>query len=276
MPPAPSALRSSGLLLLTAPALPLLLAACAARRPPPRTALDDQPPRLVSAFFGLDHAMPEVSRRLCLQGPGQDGMPVTFSRRVVGAIRPESFTVRLRSGETRHPICATTAPANEAAENHTVLLIGDIGREPADPPIAVEVTGPLSLEGGVDGQGLTVAVTPLAAGPTLVLALGLQPGAIESDCPASTKQIVMVVWAGGVSPGPGATQETHLGGYRVTTGAGEVSPIALGDLKDRDNYVHLCLDTTAPAQRVHFAAGIVVDPRGDLNPETTIEVSPQR
>jgi hypothetical protein len=263
-------------LLLVGPVMLVGLGACAARRPPPKTALDEQPPRLVSAFFGLDHAMPEASRWLCREAPGQDGMPVTFTRRVVGSIAPGSFTVRLRSGEVRHPICATTAPANEAAEGHTVLLMGELGREPADPPVSVEVTGPLSLEGGVDGQGLTAPVTPLAAGPTLVLALGLRPGSIASDCPAATRQIVMAVWAGGVVPGPGSDQERHLGGYRVKTEAGEAAPFALGDLKDRDNYVHLCLDTDSPARSVHFAAGIVVDPRGDLNPETTVEVSPPR
>jgi hypothetical protein len=283
-PPRPLATLAPRRLLLAtlSPRGPLLLAVlalaagCARPRPTPRTALDDQPPRMVSAFFGLDHAMPEQSRLLCRQGPGQDGIPVTFSRRVVGEIKPDSFSVRLRSGQIRHPICATTAPANAAAENHTVLLVGDLGREPADPPLSVEMTGPLSMEGGVDGKGLTVPMTPLVAGPTMVLALGLEAGAIASDCPKATRQIVVVVWAGGVVPGPGSSEASHLAGYRVTTAAGEARPAALGDLGDHDNYIHLCLETTAPAQRVSFPAGIVVDPRGDLNPDTTVEVSPGR
>jgi hypothetical protein len=223
------------------------LAACAPHAPP-RTVLDDQPPRLVSAFFGLDHAMPERSRGLCWTAPGQDGMPVTFSRRVVGSIDPDAFTAHLRSGALRHPTCATTKPANGLSKDHTVLLIGDLGHEPDDPPVA---------------------------GPGLVLALGVRAGAIDSDCPAGTRQIVVAIWAGGVQPAPGKTQRDHLAGYRVTTTAGDVAPLALGDLDDHDNYVHLCLDRDELARRVRFAAGIVVDPRGDLNPETSIEVSPQ-
>jgi hypothetical protein len=244
--------------------------------PPPRTTLDEAPPRLVSAFFGLDHAMPASSRGLCWKAPGQDGMPVTFTRRVVGAFEPSAFTVRTRSGALRHPECATTAPADARAKNHTVLLIGDLGGEPDDPPVSVEVTGRLPLEGGVDGNGLAGPVIPLAAGPTLVLALGLRAGAIASDCPARTRQIVVAIWAGGVKPSSVASQAAHLGGYRVTTRDGVVAPFALGDLGDRDNYVHLCLDTEAPAERVSFPAGLLVDPRGDRNPDTTVEISRQR
>ena len=61
--------------------------------------------------------------------------------------------------------------------------------------------------------------------------------------------------------------------FAVFTGAGVVKPFALGDLDDRDNYVHLCLGTAAPATRVDFAGGILVDPNGDPNPATTVEVS---
>ncbi len=47
---------------------------------------------------------------------------------------------------------------------------------------------------------------------------------------------------------------------------------ALGDLGDGDNCVPLCLDTDSTANRVSAAAGALVDPRGDLNPETSLEV----
>lgn len=256
-------------------ALAAALAACA-RLPPPRTALDDEPPRVVSAFFGLDNAMPEGSRWLCASAPGQDGMPVTLSRRVVGRPDPAAFAVLTRSGARRRPACATLAPADAPAKNHTILLIGDLGGEPGDPPVSVEIVGPLPLEGGADARGLAGPVTPLAAGPSLALALGLRAGAIASDCPARTRQVVVAIWTGGVRPGPASDQETHRGGYRVTTTEGEITPFALGDLGDRDNYVHLCLDTEAPARQVSFRAGIVVDPRDDLNPDTSIAVSPQR
>lgn len=247
-----------------------------ARPPLVRTALDEQPPRLVSAFFGLDHALPAEAWRLCRQAPGADGLPVIFTRRVVGRIEPSAFTVRTRSGALRHPACATRAPADAAFEGHTVLLIGELGAEPGDPPERVEVTGALSLEGGADGRGLAGPVIPLAAGPTLVLALGVRAGAVASDCPARARQVVVAVWAGGVRPAPGGDQAAHLAAYRVETAQGTVRPFALGDVGDRDNYVHLCLDTEAPAQRVSFAGGVLVDPRGDRNPETSIEVHPQR
>ena len=66
-----------------------------------------------------------------------------------------------------------------------------------DPPAQVEVTGALALEAGGQAQGLSVEVTPLEAGPTLVLALGYAPGDLDSDCPKTTQQVVVVAWAGG-------------------------------------------------------------------------------
>jgi hypothetical protein len=253
------------------------LVGCARAAPPPFTTLDDEPPRLVSAFFGLDHALPGNARWLCLEAPGADGMPVTFSRRVVGDVDPRAFTVRTRSGARLHPRCATTRPARSPSKDHTVLLIGELGHEPTDPPVEVEVTDTLALAGGVDAKGLKAPVIPLADGPTLVLALGLVPGAIPSDCPAPrTRALVVVVWAGGVTPAPGADDEAHRAGYQITTSAGTTKPFALGDLHDRDNYVHLCLDTAARPESVRFAPGILVDPRGDRNPETSVDVNRQR
>jgi hypothetical protein len=227
----------------------------------------------VSAFFGLDHAMPDASRFLCRGAPGKDGIPVTFSRRVVGEIDPRVFSVHTRSGAILHPECATTAPANQRFENHTVLIVGELGREPDDAPLSVDITGHLALEGNADAMGLSAPVIPLAAGPTLVLALAVKPGSIESDCPTNTRQIVVVVWAGGVHPTTGATQDNHLAGYEVSTQGHMIKPFALGDLKDRDNYVHLCLDTDEPARMVSFSAGILADPRGDVNPSTSVDVA---
>ena len=241
------------------------------------TALEREPPRLLSAFFGLDGAMPETARGLCWGAPGQDGMPVTLSRRVVagrrGAVSAEAFVVTTRSGARKTPRCATTAPANGPGEGHTVLLIGELGDARRDPPVRVDVTGALALEGGANARGLSVAVTPLEDGPSLVLALGYAPGALPSDCPARTRQVVVVVWAGGVRPVASATQEDHRKMYAVTTSAGQVTPFALGDLGDRDNYVHLCLDTSARALRVDARAGVVMDPRDDANPATSAAVS---
>jgi hypothetical protein len=246
--------------------------------PPPNTALDDQPPRIVSAFFGLDDALPMRAARICLEAPGADGMPVTFSRRVVGSgfrdaeVSASAFTVITRSGAHKTPACATLAPAIESSERHTVLLVGDLGDATDDPPVRVEVTDSLPLADGADGRGLAVEVTPLEGGPTLVLAMGFGVEGLQSDCPPSAKQTVVVVWAGGVQPAEAASDHDHRGIYRVTTGEGDVVPFALGDLDDQDNYVHLCLDTDAPATRVSASGGVLVDPRGDLNPETWLDV----
>lgn len=225
---------------------------------------------LLNAFFGLDDSLPVAAAGLCLGAPGKDGMPVTFSQRLSAAPTPRVFAITTRSGATKTPLCATTAPANERSENHTVLLIGELGSV-SDPPVTVTIVGELTFESGSSAKGSSVAVTPLDDGPTLVLAVSYRPGALDTDCPASTRQVVVVVWAGGVKP---VTDQTaHRLAYDVVTGAGRVTPVALGDLDDQDNYVHLCLDTEVPAERVEVRAGVLVDPRNDANPSTAVTVS---
>lgn len=253
------------------------LTGCAATPPP--TALDQQPPELVSAFFGLDDSLPPQSIAICPEAPGKDGMPVTFSRRVVGSgiegarVDAAAFTVVTRSGQQTTPVCASLRPAVGSSERHTVLLIGDFGDPVDDPPVQVAVTGHLPLDGGADGLGLAVDVTPLEAGPSIVLAMGHPAGGRDSDCPEGTRQVVEVVWSGGVVPGPGQTPESHREMYSVTTETGEAKPIALGGVADNDNYEQLCLDTESPASRVSAAEGILQDPRGDLNPPTSLAVA---
>ena len=100
-----------------------MLACCA--RPPPPTTLDDEAPRIVNAFLGLDDALPMRAAGLCLAAPGKDGMPVTFTRRVMGVPEPTSFVVTTRSGAQKTPVCATLSPANTAGKRHTVLLVGE-------------------------------------------------------------------------------------------------------------------------------------------------------
>ena len=115
---------------------------------PPKTSLDEQAPRMISAFFGLDNAIPAPRYRRT------DGLPVTFSQRVAdpGSIEASAFTVITRSGARAHPLRATTRPADEASKRHTVLLIGEFGNAPDDPPVKVEVTGHLTLVGGHDAR----------------------------------------------------------------------------------------------------------------------------
>jgi hypothetical protein len=253
-----------------------LLTACA--QAPPATSLDREPPRIVNAFYGLDDALPEAANLICEEAPGLDGMPVTFSRRVRsegprGRVNPAAFTVTTESNATKTPVCATLAPALGALEGHTVLLVGDLGDDERDPPRRVDVTGSLPLAGDADGQGLSGDVTPLAQGPVLVLALGYRADEVSSDCPSSTTQIVMVVWAGGVQPVEGRDEEDHRQMYSVLLDGEPVVPFALGDLDDPDNYVHLCLDAEGTPSEVSAAAGVLVDPNDDVNPASSVDVA---
>lgn len=237
------------------------------------TELDVEPARIVCAFYGLDNALPPRAVKLSLSAPGRDGMPVTFSRRVDGPIDPNAFTVVTRSGARVHPLAATLKPADSQDKRHTVLLIGELGDEPDDPPITVEITGSILLEGGVDAKGLTAPVTPLADGPTIVLAYPAKPAPDAGDeYPEGTKQVIVVVWAGGVRPLPDTTPEDHRLGYTVTNANGDMVPIGIGSLGDGDNYEHLYLDTTDTPLRVSMNAGLLMDPRDDPNPKTDAPV----
>jgi hypothetical protein len=235
---------------------------------PPKTSLDDEPPRIISAFFGLDNAIPAQRYR------GADGLPVTFSRRVADpdSLEPGVFTVVTRSGARAHPVQVTTRPANEASKRHTVLLIGEFGNAPDDPPVIVEVTGHLTLAGDVDAHGLSVAVTPLEDGPSLVMAYAVSPDSLGGNHPPETKQIIVAVWSGGVEPIDGVAEEDHRLGYSVETIDGDtVKPIGIGDVGG-DNYEHLFMDTVANPLRVSMKSGLLKDPRSDPNPDTSVEV----
>lgn len=237
---------------------------------------------ILDAFFGLDDALPARSAFVCLGSVGEDGMPVTFSQRVQSA-KPEAsaFLVTTRSGATHVPRCATLAPANDASERHTVLLMGKLGDDPADPPVRVDVVGSVPLDGGGDARGLSGKVTPLAAGPSLLLALRYLPAELPgTSCPPGpTRQIVQVTWSGGVSaPGGGDLTDAQRRRMHVTLadpagGTRDVTPFALADLGDNDNYVQLCLDDDAKPLSVRVEPGTCVDPRGDANDATAIAVT---
>lgn len=247
----------------------LTLAACTPSPPPPKTALDDQPARMVSAFFGLDNALQ------VLRYKGADGMPVTFSKRIAdpGSLEPEAFTITTRSGARLQPLRVTTRPASEASKRHTVLMIGEFGNEPEDPPVAVEVTGHLILAGGDNAQGLSANVTPLKDGPSLVLAYAVNPKDLPGDVLPETKQIVVAVWNGGVTPMEGVTDEDHRRGYSVETADGTVvQPIAIDDIGG-DNYEYLYLNTDTTALSVSMKSGLLMDPRSDANPATSVGVA---
>lgn len=258
----------------------LILLGCEGPAAPPAVdgGADAGAPRILSAFFGLDNALPMTVELICRGAGGRDGMPVTFSRRVTAVPAAAAFRVVTRSGASRTPACATLAPALNASERHTVLLGGDLGDEPGDPPVRLEIVGSLALEGGADARGLSADVVPLAAGPSLVLALRYDRGGIAgSACPAATERIVQVAWNGGVtSLGGGPVGEVERRRIHVMIerdGARvESIPDALADLNDNDNYLHLCLSAPGRPVSVRVEAGTFVDPRNDPNAETTIDV----
>jgi len=250
---------------------------------------------LISAFFGLDNALPKrpTDRVACKGGGGGDGMPVIFSHEVdIKTLEPGDFKITTASGATNPVTCLTLAPADDPGELRTALLAGFFGSA-ADQPVTVEITGNvLSLDGSVNFRGAKVAVTPLEAGPTMVWAevvpeaqweLGRKatrlPWGGGERCPVGTKQVVRVTWNGGVTkpagPDPADDKERQL--YKITTtpsgGASAlVTPFALADLNDGDNNHLLCLDTTDAVTSVFFPEGYLTDPREDVNPDTTISL----
>ncbi len=273
----------------------------------------EPPVRLLSAFFGLDNALPFRANLLCLGASGADGMPVVLSHTIdPETLEAEDFQVVTRSGRTHTPHCVTLRPAQDPGELRTVLLIGEFGNANDDPPTSVQIVGDLladgsyllapgsplgvqegSREGAQEGarerkqanfRGLDVAVTPLDAGPFLVLAQRILPNNLAKDtrgtaCPEGVQQVVRVTWAGGVrlpnrdELGDAERQLYRVAVKRANGSTQEVVPVALADLEDGDNNHLLCLDTTDVAVAVSFPAGHLVDPNQDLNPDTHISVS---
>jgi hypothetical protein len=108
------------------------------------------------------------------------------------------------------------------------------------------------------------------------------PGGGGDGCPLGTLQVVRVTWSGGVTkPGGQEIDDIERVAYRVTIslsdeGETELVPFAIGDLGDGDNNHELCLNRAGLPLHVDFPAGLVTDPRGDLNPHTRIEVTDKK
>lgn len=227
---------------------------------------------LLSAFFGLDDALPPISEALCAGAPGMDGLVVVVNHRLT-SVTSDQFEVVTKSGARRTPMCATLAPANEPEERRTVLLIGDLGSAATDPP--VEVVTPRSLDTEVGGAGAiyagrSIAVTPLVDGPSLVAAEWVDR---STDCPSNTTAVLRVGWSGGiVRADGGAITPDATGLYTLTTDDPSATPIelvGLGDLGDNDNYHELCTASTPQPVVIAVAAGTFQDPNADAN--STVE-----
>ena len=256
---------------------------------------DGRDAALISAFFGLDNALPaRVTDRVACEGAGgKDGMPVIFSHEIdIKTLEPGDFRVTTATGAIGDVVCLTLAPADDPGELRTALLAGDYGSMD-DQPVTVDVIGNvLSLDGTVNFKGANINVTALEAGPTIVWAeivpeaqwdLGGKATSLAwgggSRCPVGTQQIVRATWNGGVTkPGGEPADDEEAALYKVTVQGDareqdRVTPFALADLNDGDNNHLLCLNTTSPAIAVSFPAGHLTDPREDLNPSTTIAIT---
>lgn len=240
---------------------------------------DEEPQsKILSAYHGLD-ALPAGANVLCpIAVAGEDGMPVVFSVQIdSNSVMTDAFQVETASGELVTPICATLAPALEMQEQRTVLLAGAFGTRNA-PPLAVEVVDALEDINGQSLQGERFTkITPLEAGPSLVLAERFEvdaPG-IVGECPAATLQVVQITWEGGVSGPMGSRlgEPQRLGISVLLQDDQTVTPIALAD-DDPDNHVLVCLDIATAAVSVAAAPGLFHDPGDDPNPETSIDVNP--
>lgn len=248
-----------------------------------------QPASILSAFFGLDDALPRNANQSVCEGAFQkDGMPIVFSHEIdKGSMQAGDFEVTTASGKVRDIHCVTLAPADDEGELRTALLVGHYGSVD-DQPVEVEVVGNLlSLDGSINFKGQTATPIRLEAGPTIVLAETLTADELElgkaptelpfgggDGCPVGTKQAVRATWAGGVTkPGGDEADDDERLQYRVTVqrddGAEDlVTPFALADLNDGDNNHLLCLDVEGTPTSVSFPAGFLTDPRDDPNPDT--------
>ena len=253
-----------------------------------RESANGQTVRALSAFFGLDNALPMGVNLLCLGGGGKDGMPVVLSHTIdAETLDPEDFRIITRSGAEHTPSCSTLRPAGDEGEARTVLLIGEFGDADDDPPATVRVVDDLFSDGVMGARanfrGAQTEVTPLEAGPFLVLAELVPEARWATEvqgpaCPETTQQVVRATWAGGVRrPDGGEPGDAERVLYGVTVerldGAREeVVPVALADVEDRDNNHLLCLDTSDRAVAVRFPGGHLVDPNQDLNPDTHVAI----
>ena len=240
---------------------------------------------LVSAFFGLDNALPGL---MCNQ-PGSllDGMPVNFRFPLdPSSLSETDFEVVDGLGNAHTPGCVFLAPADEDGENRTVLLLGEFGTAVTNPPVEVRIVGDLFTTDTFSGEsacseiinlnGLTTTnVVPLDDGPSLFFAQRIDGNL--NECNAGT-QTIQVAWNGGVTPYISGDAESDLFQYYVgySDSAGVLIPhvpISIADINDNDNFHQLCFATPDEIVQVSMMANTVEDPNHDPNSYSEIEVS---
>ena len=92
--------------------------------------------KVLSAFFGLDNALPNTAIGISPRAPGKDGMPVVFSHELEpSTLDATDFRVKTKNGKTYKVDVVTLKPSVEAFELRTVLLVGEYGDAPDNEPI---------------------------------------------------------------------------------------------------------------------------------------------
>ena len=240
---------------------------------------------LVSAFFGLDNALPSLV--LCNQQAGMlDGMPVNFKFPLdASSLSETDFEVLDSLGNINTPICVSMAPANENGENRTVLLLGEFGTAVTNPPVEVRIVGDLFTTDPLSGESAcseiinlngisTTNVIPLADGPSLFFSQRIDGNLNECN---SGIQTIQVAWNGGVTPYISGDTESDLFQYYV--GYSYCSgvliphvPISIADIDDNDNFHQLCFSTSDGIIKVSMMANKVEDPNHDPNLFSEIDV----
>jgi len=271
-----------------------LLSGCASRNPRklyPSSAVPEvdktRETHILTAFFGLDNGLTQKARAIYFKAPGKDGMPLVFSHEIDPAtIEGADFQVTSQNGTVYTVEAASLLPANEEFEWRTVLLIGEYGNWPDNPPVSVRIVGDLMARTGQNFKGQSISVIPLEEGPVLSYAeyFSLDPAYpyVEKgkgcDCPREkTTTVVKAVWSGGVRALDGEQLGAReLGAFVVTLVNGidtvQVTPFQLADLNDNDNNTDLCLTQPGIPIRVEVRENIAIDPRDDANPKTQVEV----
>ena len=240
---------------------------------------------LVSAFFGLDNALPGL-----LAGrPGIliDGMPVNFRFPLDSSSLLETdFEVVDSLGNIHIPMSAVLAPANENGENRTVLLLGEFGTAVTNPPVEVRVVGDLftidtlpeesAYSEIINLNGMTTTnIIPLADGPSLFFAQRIDGNL--NECNSGT-QTIQVVWDGGITPYISGDTESDLFQYYIgySDSSGVLTPhvpISIADIDDNDNFHQLCFSASNEIVKISMMANTVKDPNHDPNLYSEVYVS---
>ena len=242
---------------------------------------------LLSAFFGLDNAMPNKSIGIWREAPGKDGMPLVFSHEIdPTTLSPNVFQITTKKRDKLNADFATFKPAIEEFELRTILLIGEFGNAPDNEPVEVAIIGDLKTRDGQSYTGQKISVTPLADGPFFSYAeyfsfdndYPYREKGRGCDCPKTETEIVVrTVWAGGVRAANGEELgENELSSFTITllqnSDTLKVHPFQIADLDDNDNNIDLCIKEKGTPILVEAKEGIAIDPRGDKNPYTKINV----